>query len=294
MLEFKKISIEDKKIFDKYRSVDKTNYSESSFTTLFIWNEYYNLETAENGEFFFMRFNKKGKPAEYFYPIGNGNIEKAIYMLGECAKSRGEKLNFGLVSKENAQKLRIMLGDGFEFTPNRNCADYIYLSEKLISLSGRKLHSKKNHYNYFVENYDYTYTPVEDAELLNKCAQKAYKWVLAKEKNKNSFEIGAMRAYFENYDALGQKGAVITVDGEIVAMSFGERINDDCALIQIELADENYRGAYQAINKLFCENEWKDCTYINREEDMGIEGLRRAKESYMPVCLAEKYFVTQK
>lgn len=294
MLEFKKISIDDKKIFDKYRSVDKTNCSESSFATLFIWNEYYNLETAENGEFFFIRFNKKGKPAEYFYPIGNGNIEKAIHLLDEYAKSRNEKLNFGLVSKENAQKLKMMLGSGFEFAQNRNCADYIYLSEKLIALSGRKLHSKKNHYNYFVENYNYTYTPVEDAELLNKCAQKAYAWVLAKEKNKNSFEIGAMRAYFENYGALKQKGAVITVDGEIVAMSFGEKINDDCALIQIELADESYRGAYQAINKLFCEKEWKDCTYINREEDMGIEGLRRAKESYMPVELAEKYFITQK
>lgn len=294
MLEFKKISIEDKKIFDKYRSVDKTNCSESSFATLFIWNEYYNLETAENGEFFFIRFNKKGKPAEYFYPIGKGNIEKAIYELGEMAKSRNEKLNFGLVSKENAQKLKIMLGDAFEFVSNRNCADYIYLSEKLISLSGRKLHSKKNHYNYFVENYNYAYMPVNDRELLEKCAQKAYEWVLAKEKNKNSFEIGAMRAYFENYDELEQKGAVITVDGEIVAMTFGERINEDCALIQIELANENYRGAYQAINKLFCENEWKDCTYINREEDMGIEGLRRAKESYMPVSLAEKYFITQK
>ena len=168
MLEFKKISIEDKKIFDKYRSVDKTNCSESSFATLFIWDEYYNLETAENGEFFFMRFNKKGKPAEYFYPMGKGNIEKAIYMLSQHAKSRNEKLNFGLVSnsksfinvkayEENAQKLKIMLGDGFEFTQNRNCADYIYLSEKLVSLSGRKLHSKKNHYNYFVENYNYTY-----------------------------------------------------------------------------------------------------------------------------------------
>ena len=84
---------------------------------------------------------------------------------------------------------------------------------------------------------------------------------------------------------------ILEINDEIVAMSFGERISDDTALIQIELADEKYRGAYQAINKLFCENEWKDLTYVNREEDMGIEGLKKAKMSYQPEFLIEKYYL---
>lgn len=294
MLLFRKISIEDKALFDKYIKNCVNNNSESSFTTLFIWDAYYNMEIAEDDEFLYIRFNKKGKEAEYLFPIGDGNVNKAVEKLIDCAKERGEKLSFALVSKENAEKLRCVLGDGFEYREERNCADYVYLTEKMISLSGKKLHSKKNHYNYFVENYNYEYVKVNDKALLDRCAQKAYELVLNKEKNKNSFEIGAMKAYFENYDKLNQTGAVLMVDDEIVAMSFGEKLNEDTALIQIELAVESYRGAYQAINRLFCLNEWADFKYVNREEDMGIEGLRRAKESYQPTLLTEKYFITQK
>ena len=102
-----------------------------------------------------------------------------------------------------------------------------------------------------------------------------------------------MQTYFDNFFRFNQKGGVITINGNIAAMSFGERLNRDTALIQIELADDNYRGAYQAINKLFCQNEWNDCKYVNREEDMGIEGLRRAKTSYQPEFMVEKYIIKE-
>ena len=161
----------------------------------------------------------------------------------------------------------------------------------MISLSGKKLHAKRNHLNYFLENYGFTYKKVTDKVLLEKCAEKAYQLVASKEKNKNSFELGAMKSYFENYFDFNQTGAAIEINDEIVAMSFGEQISKDTALIQIELADENYRGAYQAINKLFCENEWSNLTYVNREEDMGIEGLKKAKMSYQPAFLVEKYYI---
>jgi hypothetical protein len=161
----------------------------------------------------------------------------------------------------------------------------------MISLSGKKLHSKRNHLNYFLENYNFSYKKVDSKEILERCAEKAYQLISAKEKNKNSFELGAMKSYFENYFGFEQTGAALEIDGEIVAMSFGEKISDDTALIQIELADDNYRGAYQAINKLFCETEWSGFTYVNREEDMGIEGLKKAKMSYQPAFLVEKYYL---
>ncbi len=294
MLEFKKISIEDKPIFDKYIALDQTNNSEGAFATLFIWDAYYNMEIADNGEFLFIRFNRKGKMPEYLYPIGKRDIEKAIFELKTFAAQRNEKLSFALVSKKNKDILKNLLGDNYEFTENRDSADYVYLTENMISLPGKKLHSKKNHYNYFVNKYNFEYVNITDEALLKKCAEKAYNLVSSKKKNKNSFELGAMKAYFDNYQKLSQTGAVLLVDGEIAAMSFGERLSDECALIQIELADESYRGAYQAINKMFCEYEWKDYKYVNREEDMGIDGIRRAKESYQPVYLAEKYFITEK
>ena len=293
MLEFKCVSANDFERYNKYRALDITNASEGVFSTLFIWNRYYNLEIAENGEFLFIRFNIKGKMPSYLFPVGKGNLKRALDELSEYSASRGEKLRFRLVSFDNAEKLKKIYKKGFSFTEDRDCFDYVYLTEKMISLSGKKLHSKRNHLNYFFENYDYEYVKVTDPSLLMQCAQKAYMWIEAKEKNKNPYELGAMHAYFDNFFKFNQKGGVIKVGGNIVAMSFGERLNCDTALIQIELADENYRGAYQAINKLFCENEWKNCKYVNREEDMGIDGLRRAKKSYQPEFLVEKYIIEE-
>ena len=294
MLEFKKVSAKDFQKYNRYRDLDETNASEGVFMTMFIWDKYYNLELAENGEFLFIRFNIKGKEPSYFFPIGSGNLEKAIEELSFHSKMNGERLIFRLVSKENAQKLKELYSDKFTFAESRDSFDYIYLTEKMISLSGKKLHSKRNHLNYFLENYEYEYIEVKDEILLCECAKKADSWVKAKKKNKNPYEAEAMQTYFENFFSFNQTGGVIKSGGEIVAMSFGERLNQDTALIQIELADENYRGAYQAINKMFCEKEWAGCTYVNREEDMGIEGLRKAKTSYQPAFLVEKYYIEEK
>ena len=293
MLEFKKVSARDFEKYNRYRALDETDASEGVFTTMFIWDKYYNMEIAENGEFLFIRFNIKGKEPSYFFPIGKGSLSHAISELSEYSSSRGERLNFRLVTVQNVKKLRQMFPERFSFAETRDSFDYVYLTEKMISLSGKKLHSKKNHYNYFSDNYEYEYIKVKDAALLGECAQKAYTLVDMKTKNLNSFEKGAMERYFEHYFDFNQTGAVIKIDKEIVAMSFGERLNRDTALIQIELADEKYRGAYQAINKMFCENEWADCTYVNREEDMGLEGLRKAKTSYQPAYLVQKYYVTE-
>ena len=292
MLEFRSINANDFEKFNKYRTLDKTNASEGAFVTMFIWNRYYNLEIAENGEYLFLRFNIKNKAPSYFFPIGHGNLSKAIEELSLYSSSKGEQLAFRLVSGEHAEKLKQIDEKRFTFTEDRDCFDYVYLSEKMISLSGKKLHSKRNHLNYFFENYPYEYVEITEPSLLNECAQKAYEWVNAKTKNKNPFEMGAMESYFRYYFRFNQKGAAIKVNGEIVAMSFGERLNDDTALIQIELANENFRGSFQAINKLFCENEWKDCKYVNREEDMGIEGLRKAKLSYYPIRLNQMYRIS--
>lgn len=294
MLEFRSINADDFEKFNKYRFLDKTNASEGAFATMFIWNRYYNLEVAENGEFLFLRFNIKNKAPSYFFPIGNGNLDKAIDELSSYSSSKGEKLAFRLVSRENADKLKQTYDKRFDFTEERDCFDYMYLTEKMISLSGKKLHSKRNHLNYFLDNYDYEYIEVTEPSFLNECANKAYEWVSAKTKNKNPFEMGAMESYFRYYFRFNQKGAAIKVNGEIVAMSFGEKLSDDTALIQVELADENYRGSYQAINRFFCENAWKDLKYVNREEDMGIEGLRRAKESYQPEFLVEKFYIEER
>lgn len=294
MTEFKSICAADKERFDFYRKKDVTQASEGVFATMYIWNDYYNLKIAENGEFLFLRFEIKGKEPSYFFPIGNGDLKKAVEELEEICRKNGERLIFRLVEEKNTEKLKALFPDKFDFVYDRDCSDYVYPAEKLISLSGKKLHGKKNHLNYFMKNYEYSYKNVTSAELLEECRKKAISMIEAKTKNKNPYEKGAMEKYFAHFFDFGQKGAVLLVDGKICAMTFGERLTEDTALVQIELADEDVRGAYQMINKLFCENEWKDCKYINREEDMGIEGLRKAKESYQPIFMMNKYKVIEK
>ena len=291
MLDFRKISIEDKVIYDKYRSKCEINASEGAFTTVFIWNEYYNAEIADDGEFFYIRFNKKNSAPEFMFPVGAGDIKIALKKIEEYCEENGSPIKFALLTRKQADCVIEFFGEAAQIVSDRDCADYVYLTEKMINLSGKKLHSKKNHLNYFINNYDFEFVEVTDGELLEKCAEKAYQLVNNKEKNRNSYEIGAMHSYFENYSLLGQKGCAIVIDGIVAAMSFGERLSDECALIQIELADEEFRGAYQAINKLFLEKYWNSFKYVNREEDMGIDGLRKAKMSYRPEFLIEKYFI---
>ncbi len=291
MLEFRDITVGDKELFDRRRTPGVA--SETSFATLFIWDDYYRGKIADDGEFLYYRFNVRDRTPSYYFPLGHGDINKALDRLREYTRSRGERMDFRLVNEEQLEGLLRYGGAKFLYKEDRDCEDYVYPSKQLISLAGKKLHAKRNHINYFVENYNYTYEEVTPETAVTECAPLMYRLVSAKENNQNPYELRAMKRYFDNYSALGEKGAVIRVDGEIVAMSFGEAISDDTALIQLEHAREEYRGAYQMINQQFCKNAWSGYAFINREEDMGLEGLRKAKESYQPIFLVKKYIVLE-
>ena len=113
MLQFSKISKKDIERYNKYRQKAPSNASEASFATLFIWNGYYDLECSANGEFFFLRFSVKNRAPSYFFPIGDGDIKRAIDELSEYAEAKGEKLAFRLVSKDNKDKLISLYGDSY-------------------------------------------------------------------------------------------------------------------------------------------------------------------------------------
>ncbi len=291
MLEFRDITIGDKELFDSRRTPGHA--SETSFATLFIWDDYYRGRIADDGEFLYYQFNVKDRIPSYYFPLGHGDINRALDRLKEYTRSQGELMAFRLVTEEQLEKLLSYSDAKFVYNEERDCEDYVYPSKQLISLAGKKLHAKRNHINFFVENYDYTYEEVTPETAVKECAPLMYRLVSSKENNQNPFELKAMKRFFDNYSALGEKGAVIRVDGEIVAMSFGEAISEETALIQLEQARDEYRGAYQMINQQFCKNTWSGYAFINREEDMGIEGLRRAKESYQPIFLLKKYTVVE-
>lgn len=282
-MNFRKLVAEDKALFDKYKS-ETSKYSENSFVTLYLWDKYYNLHLCEEDGFLFIRFTIEGKN-QYMFPKGSGDVYKAF----EKVMNEEEKVTLRFITEDEKAFIESNFPDEFTFTLREDLCDYVYETERLMSFSGKKLHGKKNHVNFFEKNYAYTYETVTKEVATEECRPLLLRWVDDKTKNLNPIEHDAMEKVFDNYELFNLVGGVIRIDGEIVAMTFGERLTEDTVLVQIEKAREDIRGAYPMICKLFLENEWKDTTFVNREEDMGLEGLKKAKESYCPIFKTLKY-----
>ena len=221
-------------------------------------------------------------------------IPAAITKVIELFKDCGQSLKFVGLEKFFIEELAKYPNANFEISSDRNNSDYVYLAQDLINLSGRKYHGKKNHLNQFYKDYPTAeYLPIT-AENIPQCRDVLNNWYdLHRAENPEDeflcYEQAAIHEIFDNFDYFKLKGGAILLGGKIVAFTFGEKLNSDTAVIHVEKADPTIRGAYTAINQNFIANEWADMTYINREEDMGLEGLRQAKESYRPVKMIDKF-----
>lgn len=176
--------------------------------------------------------------------------------------------------------------EDFTLIEDRDSFDYIYKSNKLITLSGSKLRNKRRWLKKFRENYDYTYEEINSNNLIE---AKEFTINIIKNSNNDTDEIIAMEEMFDNLFELDIKGCIIRIDGKIVGISTGEELTKDTVVIHCERADTNFEGIYNCINQEFCEKQWSNYEFINREEDLGIEGLRQAKLTYRPDLLLSKY-----
>ena len=292
MMNFKPIELEDKEIIDKYLATEQNMGCEMCFSSLYIWRKAYDMRYAIIEDCLVLWSKDGENPAGLRFPVGNG------YRLGAARKacdymvSVGEKPQFYGVTADVVDFIK-KNSDEYEILDMSIYSDYVYETEKMISLSGKKLHSKKNHLNKFKKTYKYEYvniTPEDKEDILN-----AYDgWADLGDDKYLLAEREAIGEITENINALGIKGAMLKVDGEIVAFTFGDKLTDDMAVIHIEKANTSYDGAYAAINQMFAENEWSEYKYLNREDDCGLEGLEKAKKSYQPVFMVEKYKVIRR
>ena len=172
-------------------------------------------------------------------------------------------------------------------------SDYIYTSEKLIHLKGKKLQSKRNHINRFMRENEWKYkTLTGNPELVRECKSMLDKWMAINSEDKDpsiDYDDFATKIMLENFEYLNLKGGLICVNNEIAAFSIGEVLTKDTVVVHVEKAFTSIHGAYTIMNQQFVINEAADFLYINREEDMGVENLRKAKLSYQPDILLEKY-----
>ena len=292
-LDFKTIQLKDNEIFEKY--LGENMRSAYNFTTNFIWSGEDKLKIYVEDDFLFILWDI-GNHSRMLFPKGFGNDKKsAIVKACDYMENMGVTPKFTHLSEEEVLEMKKLFDDKFVFDFDRNGSDYIYETNKLITLSGKKLHSKKNHLNTFKRKNDYIYRRITPADIEN-CKKLFDIWYNDKEEITKLMPESKVATYklLDNLGALGLVGGLIEIDGKIVACTVGEKVTENTALIHVEFADTSYGGTYAAINQMFAQSEWSDTLYINREEDMGNEGLRKAKESYQPIKLLNSYTATLK
>ena len=291
---FKRPELEDRGVILRHFQARQSRGCERTFANILLWARFYGLTWAEILDTAVFRCEFDGKYS-YTYPIGQGDAKAVIEMILEDSRREGYPFRLHAVSEAEFAELDGMFPGKFKVEYSRDDADYVYETEKLINLSGKKYHGKKNHLNQFKAAYpDWSYEPITDANV-EECFQMALRWREFNgcegdpEKNKEMcVALNSLRLFRE----LELKGGLLRVGGEIVAFTMGEPVCSDTFVVHIEKAYADIRGAYTAINQQFLEHEVSGYRYVNREDDTGSEGLRKAKLSYRPAFMVEKGVVT--
>ena len=260
--------------------------SDFSFANIFGWAEHYGLEWAFNKGLCFIR---QTKPDSFYWaPVGPWET----YDWAGCCAMR-ESNQFTRVPEELAKLWRETYGDAMIIDEVRDHWDYIYSVEELIALKGKKFHKKKNLLNQFNKNYIFEYEAMqpECVEEVLEMQDVWYKWY---EENNPSealkAENHAITRVLQHIDQIkGLMGATLRVEGKVIAYTVAEPLCEDSIVIHFEKGDIRYKGVYQAINQKFLENEAVEYTNVNREQDLGDEGLRKAKLSYNPSFFLKKF-----
>ena len=292
MLSFKAISIEDKEIISSYILNSGMQNCDFAFANMCSWQFLYDSEYAASGGFLFIRFYIDDKKRlAYMIPIGHGDLKYAIDLLEEDTKAMGHPLLILGITHESKEKIETLFPEKFTYLQERNYFDYIYLREDLATLKGKKFQPKRNHINKFKKNYSYSYLPITQ-DITPQCMEVEKIWCKANlnedDKMAHEQENRSMLFSMQHFESLRLTGGAIVVNGKIIAFTYGSPINSDTYGVHVEKADISYEGIFSVINQEFASRIPQQYTYINREEDLGIPGLRKSKLSYHPVLLLEK------
>lgn len=288
MIQFKPIELSDKPIFDDYFKKTNHNNAEKNFSNLYMWRHTYQYEYALINDCLCIKGKMRQTQQPFcHFPYGGCKIQSPIPLLEQAFQDEGQELIIKPLLPEMKKCLEKGMPNKFEIQEDRNSFDYIYTSTKLIELKGSKLRTKRRWVKKFKQQYNYTYEPITP-ENLEEAKQFTIN-TIKQTKPKTNDEIIAMTEMFNNLFTLGIKGCIVKVDGNIAGVSTGEHLTNDTVLIHCERANREYEGIYNFINQEFCKNQWSQYKYINREEDLGIQGLRSAKLTYQPDNLLTKY-----
>ncbi len=303
MLEWVTPAIQDEKWITQIVDKAEAMGSDVSFANLYLLRDKYDIQIARYRDFLIRHYNGYFGRAGYTFPLGkvskgSQDIVKALEEIEADAIRRCEKLQFTLLTQEQKDILEECMPERFEFSCNPGDSDYIYLQEELATLPGKAFHKKKNHVSKFKRTYpDYEFREIgqcciDDAALIE---DAWYNEHLQEEDDSALKEYRSIKDALEHFESLNLSGGILYVNNVPAAMSIASHISGRVCDVHYEKAIGEYavNGAYAMINKLFSES-LSEYEYINREEDIGIEGLRKAKMSYRPKLILKKYNAIEK
>lgn len=292
--EFHELTLADRDWMNAKFAEDGRNACEYTFANNFIWRKVYQVEVAELCGCLIIRSVEQGE-YQYSYPVGSGDRRAAIEALLRICHSENRKLTMSPLCGEDRKQLLVWFPGQFLIEGDRDAYDYIYSSRKLATLAGKKLHGKRNHIARFKDGGDWSYEPLTE-ENLEDCRTMTYQWMRMRSEKWNEEmeeEVIVLHETFDHMHRLGLTGGVLRKAGEIVAFCMGEPLNKETFVVHFEKAYPDMQGAYPMINQQFVLHECEAYTYVNREEDTGDPGLRKAKLSYYPEILLKKYVASE-
>ncbi len=290
MINFKPIKLSHKALYEKYLSSSAPRGCNFSFANVYFWGK---QQIAESYGCM-LTFSQFGKYFIYPYPLGNGDKKAAIEAIIEDAKARNIPCRFSGLLKPECEELEAIMPDRFIFKTNRDADDYVYDINDLADLKGKKYHGKRNHLNrFYAAHQNFVTEPLNEnnIEAVKAMAKNWFSHREVPEGDSFTLEKEALEKAFNNYKELGLETLVLKEYDKILAFTMASRVSEDTFDVHFEKALIDLEGGYAAINCEFAKyirSKFPEIRYLNREEDMGLEGLRKAKLSYHPHHMIEK------
>ncbi|MDR2387920.1 MAG: phosphatidylglycerol lysyltransferase domain-containing protein [Deltaproteobacteria bacterium] len=288
-MSFKPLDLADRPIFIDLERRYPLYTSDANFTNMFIWQGFYNFSWTRAHDCLCLISQPTGGDPFAMPPLGpkESQLKAVEFLVEQMDSPRFSKIPERLAKTIEAAHPTWKI----ESDPDND--DYVYLADKVINLSGRRMHQKKNHYNSFIKNNRYELVTIT-TDLHDELVEVEAKWLTSKtekigEDSHLQIEKQAVHLLLENFQALAIQGLAIRVEGKIEAFSLGEALSPDTALIHVEKGSPTIRGIYVALCSSFCRAAFSDKTYINREQDLGLPGLRWSKESLKPDHMRKKF-----
>lgn len=289
-MNFKKIELDDKEKLEVFFKNAQELTCEIAFINLLIWQPLYNNYYCIEDDTLYLKTCSNNNES---YSVPFGNVAKG---LEKIIKSENNFPNIWAQEGERFQTFKRLYGEYYDFHEIPSEFDYIYNSSDLINLSGKKYHSKRNHISSFSKQFNWHYEDIasDNIEKVRECARIWYRQHNGDADVGLTSEMHGIYFMLKNMDTLDVTGGAIIVDSKVVAFTLGSPINNNIYDIHIEKAILGYETAYTVINREFASHNLNDYRYINRENDLGIDGLRKSKLSYKPEIILPKYLCTKK